>query len=213
MLTLYGFSRVNGSAHGHTRDLRVLWALEELQVPFEIIGMDHPAHDLDCDAFRQLTPFEQIPVIDDDGVIVSESGAIVLYLARKNRRLIPADRAGRAQVERWSFAALSTIEPPLQNLLLLDWTSDGTSAGYREFVLGWSHRVLKNLERWMTGRSFVATDRFTVADLLTAHVLANIQDAALMAPYARLAAYRDECLARPAWKRTWDAYQSRVEAA
>lgn len=212
MLKLYGFSKVNSLARGHTRDLRVLWALDELQAPFEMIGMDHPAHDLNSDAFCRLNPFEQIPVIDDDGVIVSESGAIVLYLARKSGRLIPADRAGQAQVERWSFAALSTVEPPLQNLLLLDWTADGTSAKYREFLVGWSHRVLKNLERWMMGRSFVATDHFTVADILTAHVLANIQDAASMAPYPRLVAYRDECLERPAWKRTWEAYQSRVEA-
>ncbi len=213
MLKLYGFSRVNKLAHGRTRDLRVLWALEELQEPFEIVGMDHPAHDLGSDAFSSLNPFEQIPVVVDDGVVMSESGAIVLHLARKTGRLIPADRAGAAQVERWSFAALSTVEPPLQNLLLLDWTSAGTAAKHREFVVGWSHRVLEHLERWMTGRAFVATDHFTVADLLMAHVLANVQDDALLSPYTRLAAYRDECLARPAWTRTWDAYQSRVEAA
>jgi glutathione S-transferase len=45
MLKLYGFSKVNAAARGHTRDLRVLWALEEMQLPFELVGMDHPAHD------------------------------------------------------------------------------------------------------------------------------------------------------------------------
>jgi len=42
----YGFSRANPVVRGNTRDLRVLWALEEMQLPFEIVGMDHPAHDL-----------------------------------------------------------------------------------------------------------------------------------------------------------------------
>ena len=59
MLKVYGFSRVNSVARGNTRDLRVLWALEEMQMPFELIGMNHPAHELSTDAYRKLSPFEQ----------------------------------------------------------------------------------------------------------------------------------------------------------
>jgi len=70
--------------HGRTRDLRVLWALEEMQLPFELAGMDHPAHDLNTEAYRRLSPFEQIPSIDDDGVVLSESAAILVYLAKKS---------------------------------------------------------------------------------------------------------------------------------
>ena len=61
MLKVYGFSKVNAFARGNTRDLRVLWALEEMQMPFELVGMDHPAHDLNTDAYRRLSPFEQLP--------------------------------------------------------------------------------------------------------------------------------------------------------
>src|ERR671939_1362333 len=109
MLKLYGFSEVNAGARGKTRDLRVLWALEEMQLPFEIAGMDHPAHDLNTDAFRQLSPFEQIPAIDDDGLVLTESAAILIYLAKKARQLIPGDPAGEAQVVRWCFAAMNYI--------------------------------------------------------------------------------------------------------
>src|SRR3989442_13707783 len=94
MLKLYGFSRVNAGARGRTRDLRVLWALEEMQLPFELAGMDPPAHDLSTEAYRRLSPFEQIPAIDDDGLVLSESAAILVYLAKKSGRLIPGDRAG-----------------------------------------------------------------------------------------------------------------------
>ena len=216
MLKLYGFSKVNAGARGHTRDLRVLWALEEMQMPFEVAGMDHPAHDLSTEAYRRLSPFEQIPSIDDDGVVLSESGAILVYLAKKSGRFIPGDRAGEAQVARWCFAALDTVEMPLLALMVHDWTaaaSSGSNDKPREFLVGWVNRVFTNLERWLAGREFVATNDFTVADILMAHVLsAGIKDVGLIAPYPGVAAYRDRCLARPAWKRTIDAYYARVEA-
>lgn len=212
MLKLYGFSKVNALARGRTRDLRVLWALEEMQLPFELAGMDHPANDLSTDAYRQFSPFAQIPAIDDDGLVLSESGAIVLYLAKKSGRLMPRERAGEAQVSRWCFAAMNSVEPPLQNLLVLDWTSDGSCGKHREFLTGWVNRVLTNLEHWLAGREFIATPEFTVADILMAHVLAGVKDERLIAPYPEVAAYRDRCLARPAWKRTLDAYLARVQA-
>ena len=213
MLKIYGFAKVNAAVRGHTRDLRILWALEEMQLPFEVVGMNHPAHDLNTNAYRQLSPFEQIPSIDDGGLVLSESAAILVYLAKKSGRLIPSDRAGEAQVLRWCFAALTTVEAPLQSLMVLDWTADGTCSKHREFMVGWVNRVLTNLERWLAERDFIATNEFTVADILMAHVLSSgIKDETLIAPYPGLMSYRDRCLARPAWKRTIDTYSARVEA-
>ena len=214
MLKVYGFSKVNAGARGHTRDLRVLWALDELQLPFEVVGMNHPAHDLSTDAYRRLSPFEQIPAIDDNGLVLSESAAIVLYLAKKSGRLIPGDLAGEAQVMRWCFAAMSSIEPPLLALMVLDWTADGSCGKHREFLVGWVHRVLANLASWLADRDSIATEEFTVADILMAHVLhSGIKDATVIAPYPGLVSYRDRCLARPAWQRTTEAYYGRVKAA
>lgn len=213
MLTLYGFSKVNAMARGHTRDLRVLWALEEMQLPFEVAGLSHPAHELSTEAYRRLSPFEQIPAIDDDGLVLSESAAIVVYLANKSGRLMPADPAGQAQVMRWCFAALNTVEPPLLGLIVLEWTSKGTCDKHREFLVGWSNRVLGNLERWLAEREFVATSEFTVADILMTHVLTVIKHPGLIEAYPKVMAYRERCLSRPAWQRTLEAYFARVEAA
>ena len=213
MLKVYTFSKVNSIARGNTRDLRVLWALEEMQLPFELVGMDHPAHDLNTDAYRRLSPFEQIPAIDDDGLVLSESAAILIYLARKAGKLIPSDPAGEAQVLRWCFAAMNSVELPLLSLMLIDWVKkeDGATK-HRENTVAWAHRHLGNLERWLDGREYVATDSFTVADILMAHVLTMAKDDSLTKPYPRVAGYRDRCLARPAWKRTLDSYYARVEA-
>jgi glutathione S-transferase len=63
-------------------------------LPYEIMGMDHPNHDLDSPSYRALNPFGQIPVIDDDGVVVTESGAI-LILPREKDRQVAAPRSRR----------------------------------------------------------------------------------------------------------------------
>ena len=212
-LTVYGFSKVNAVARGHTRDLRVLWALGEMQLPFDIAGMDHPAHDLNKESYFPLSPFAQIPAIDDDGVLLSESAAILMYLAKKSGRLIPGDRIGEAQVTRWCFAAMNTVEPPLLALMVRDWTATGTDK-HREFLVGWVNRVFTNLSRWLENREWIATQEFSIADILMAHVLsAGIKDDTLIAPHPKLRAYRDRCLARPAWQRAYAAYDARVIAA
>jgi glutathione S-transferase len=211
MLKVYGFARVNEMARGKTRDLRVLWALEEIGLPYEIVGMDHPNHDLDSPAFRALNPFGQLPLIDDDGVVVSESGAILLYLARKSGKLMPRDLAGEAQVLRWSFTALTTVELPLLSVWFVDMFG-GKGTKPSDALHGWSDMRLKNLDGFLAGRRFIATDDFTVADILMTHVLDAGTPEATLKPYANVVAYRARCTERPAWKKTLDAYFARVEA-
>jgi glutathione S-transferase len=215
MVKLYGFSRVNSMARGNTRDLRVLWALDEMKVPYEIVGMDHPAHDLDTDAYRAMNPFGQIPVIDDDGVVVTESGAILLYLARKTGKLNGHGAAEEAQVLRWSIAALNTVELPLLSLWFVDKTGgkEGKKTKPREALHDWGHLRLSQLDGWLADREFIATNDFTVADILMAHVVSGGTDQSLLEPHANLRNYRDRCMARASWQRVSDSYFSRVEAA
>jgi glutathione S-transferase len=211
MLKVYGFGRVNKVAHGNTRDLRVLWALEEMPLSYEIVGMDHPNHDLDTPQFRALNPFGQLPVIDDDGVVVTESGAILFYLARKTGKLWPHDLAGEAQVLRWSVAALTTIEVPVLSRMFVDWNG-GKGTQPSAALRGWADMRLEQLDGWLSNRPFVATDDFTVADILMTHVLGVHTTQELLQPYANIRAYRARCTERPAWKKTLDAYYERVEA-
>src|SRR6185295_19094698 len=109
---------------------------EEMGLSYEIVGMDHPNHDLDSPAYRALNPFGQIPVIDDDGVVLSESGAILLYLARKSGKLMPHDLAGEAQVLRWSLAALNTVELPALSLWFVN-LSGGEDSKPSQSLRGW----------------------------------------------------------------------------
>ncbi len=212
MLKVYGFGRVNKIARGNTRDLRVLWALEEMGMPYEIVEMDHPNHDLDDPAFRALNPFGQLPVIEDDDVVVTESGAILLYLARKSGKLMPTDLAGEAQVLRWSFAALTSVEVPVLSHWFVNMTGGkGTPAS--DALRGWAEMRLQQLDGWLANRHFIATDAFTVADILMCHVLDAGTDPKMRDAHPNLVAYRARCIERPAWKKTVDAYDARVQAA
>jgi len=211
MLKVYGFARVNRGAYGNTRDLRVLWALEEMGLPYEIVGLDHPNRDLDSPEFRAVNPFGQLPAIDDDGVVVTESGAILLYLARKSGKLMPRDPAGEAQVLRWTIAALSTVELPVLSLWFVN-LSGGKGTQPSEALKGWAAMRLEQLDAWLANREYVATDEFTVADILMTHVLGGGTDPELLKPRANVRAYRARCLDRAAWKRAFAAYRERVEA-
>jgi glutathione S-transferase len=151
-------------------------------------------------------------VIDDDGVVVSESGAILLYLARKSGKLMPHDLAGDAQVLRWCFTALTTIEVPVLALWFVN-VSGGKDSKPSKALYDWTEMRLKQLDGWLIDRQFIATEDFTVADILMTHVLDAGTREEMLNPHSNLLAYRTRCTERPAWKKTVDAYCKRVEAA
>jgi glutathione S-transferase len=136
----------------------------------------------------------------------------VLYLARKSGSLLPRDPAGEAQVLRWSIAALNTIEVPVLTSWFVD-MNDGKGTKASKALHQWAEMRLGQLDGWLANRHFVATHEFTVADILMTHVMGGGIDRDLLKPYPNLLAYQKRCTERPAWKRTFDAYCERVEAA
>ncbi|MGQ9425848.1 glutathione S-transferase family protein [Gilvimarinus sp. F26214L] len=203
MITLYSFGRVYPGMVGEARDLRAEWALEETGLPYRVHPLDYVAGDMDSPRYRELSYFQQVPVIDDDGFVVGESGAVVLYIAEKAGKLIPADLEGRTQVVQWCFAALATVERPLFEIQMIDGGMGGEGADARRAMLVQeAHRRLAALERRLDGRDWIAGEGFTVADILLATVLRQVRHTDLLEPYAGLKDYYAKTLARPAWQRT-----------
>ena len=203
MITLYGFGRVHRGMIGEARDMRVQWALEETGLPYRVHALDYIAGELDGPAYSRLSYFHQVPVIDDDGFIVGESGAVLLYIAEKAGKLIPADLAGRTRVMQWCFAALATVERPLFELTMIDIGMRGEGAREaRATLVKEASRWFDGLERRLNGREWIACAEFTVADILLATVLREVSNTDLMAQYPQLKAYYARALARPAWQRT-----------
>ena len=98
-MKVYVFKSLPPVLWGYTRDLRALWALEECGLTYETIGLDCGPNGLQDETwFEAISPFKQVPAIDDDGYLLTESGAILLYIAEKAERLIPRDLQARSQV-------------------------------------------------------------------------------------------------------------------
>ena len=198
MITLYGFGRVFPKVIGETRDLRIEWALQEVGLPYRVHGLDHAGGEHKGEAYGELNCFRLVPVLDDDGFVVTESAAILLYLAEKAGKLIPGDFQGRTRVVQWCFAAVSTVERPLMEIQLIDKFGGGEGAAARraEMVKA-AHRWFDGLERRLDGRTWIACDDFTVADILLTSVLREIRKTDLLTTYPRLSAYYARALARP----------------
>ena len=155
--------------------------------PIAIHDLDHTAGELDGPAHSRISCFHQLPVIDDDGVIVAESGAVLLYLAEKAGKLIPGDFEGRMRVVQWCFAALTTVERPLMEIQVIDKFGGGEGAENRRAeMVKEAGRWFDGLERRLDGREWIACADFTVADILLATVLRDIRTTDLIDPYPRL---------------------------
>ena len=210
MITLYGFGRIFPEGVGETKDLRAQWALEETGLSYRVHALDHTAGELDGEAYGRISPFRQAPVIDDDGFVVAESAAVVLYVAEKAGKLIPSDVHGRTRVVQWCFAAVASIEPTLVCIDVIDiFDKDDAAHTVKTEVRKLADRWLGHLERRLEGRAWVACADFTAADIMMAGVLRTIRKSDLMDPYPKIKAYYERCFARPAWERTLGMYAER----
>jgi glutathione S-transferase len=207
MITLYGFGRVLDQVIGETRDLRVRWALEEMGLEYQMHGVDHTAEEHLGRDYSDKSYFNQVPTIDDDGFILSESAAILLYLAEKSGKLIPQDFKGRTRVTQWCFAALATVETPLAEIQMIHgFFGVEKNKDRLVFLNQWAARVLTGLEKRLNDREWIACDEFTVADILLTCVLREIRKLNMLPSYPRLNDYFSRALARPAWSRALAKY-------
>ena len=152
--------------------------------------------------YRAQQPFGQVPVFEEDGLVLFESGAIVLHIARRSEALFPADEAGRARAVTWVFAALNSVEIHVQQLAQIDlFAADQEWAKLRRpDVVKAVQRRLSELAAWLGDREYLE-DRFTVGDLMMTTVLRILRHTDLLDAEPTLKAYKERCEARPAFQR------------
>jgi hypothetical protein len=114
-ITITAFERSPDGGKGLARDTRVRWALEEAGQPYDVrlvsfAEMKAPAH-------LAIHPFGQIPTYEEGDLALFETGAIVFHIAQRFPGLLPDDADARARAVTWMFAALSTVEPPILELV------------------------------------------------------------------------------------------------
>lgn len=215
-MKVYVFKSLPPFLWGYTRDIRAMWAMEECGIPYEPIGLDCGPNGLqDETSFEGISPFKQIPAIDDDGYILTESGAILLYLAEKSGKLIPRDLQARAQVYRWLITALNNIEPFSLPVLFADLQDDPNSPmkALRPWHVDILARFLGPIDARLKTQAFLTGDEFTVADIVLTCVLREIRKTEILKKYPQVEAYRLRCEERPAFVKVLAAYEDRLGIA
>jgi glutathione S-transferase len=213
MITISAFKWVPEPARGLVRDLRVRWALEEAGLPYRtrLLGQG----DQDKPEYRALQPFGQVPVFEEDGLVLFESGAIVLHVGGRSEALLPREAGARARAIQWAIAALNSIEPFVMNVAMIDffYSNEEWAKLRRPGAVEFLQRRLSSLATSLGDKPFLDGERFTAGDLMMAHVLQVLRHTDIVASEARLASYMQRCMARPAYKRALDAQLSEYSQA
>jgi glutathione S-transferase len=205
MITISAFEWVPEFARGLVRDLRVRWALEEAGLSYRTRLLKFG--DQDKPDYRALQPFGQVPIFEEDGLVLFESGAIVLHIGARSEALLPKDAGARARATQWLIAALNSIEPFVMNVALIDifYANEEWGKQRRPGAVEFLQRRLSALSKPLADKPYLDGDRFTAADLMMTTVLRILRHTDIVTGDERLAAYIERCTARPAFARALDA--------
>jgi glutathione S-transferase len=162
--------------------------------PFRERGAEHFA----------AQPFGQVPWLTDGDITIFESGAILLHLAEKSLALMPTDPRGRAEVVEWVIAALNSVDLPSQPWALFRFMGYPGESPEAKFVEDFLKARLERMEAVLAGRACLVADRFTVADLLMADVLRQVNKFDGLTAYPACRTYVARMTARPAYLKAYD---------
>lgn len=202
--TITAFERSPDGGKGLARDTRVRWALEEAGQPYNVRlvsfqAMKEPAH-------LRLHPFGQIPTYEEGDLALFETGAIVFHIAQRHPALLPDDGHARARAITWMFAALSTVEPPILELVTAKF-QEGDKPWTPERLPLVMDRIRRRLDQLSArlGNADWLDGAFSAGDLLMVSVLLRLRPSGLLDEFPSLAAYVARGEARPAYKRAFEA--------
>ena len=189
-----------------SRASRPLWVAHELALAYEHVPVNYQNGGTRTPELLALNPNGHIPVIDDNGVVVWESMACALYLAEHYKGpdgldLAAHNKAESAEILRWTFWVVTECEKDALTILMhtLVMPADRRKPELAAEAVRRMVAPLHVIEQHLTGRAYLAGERFTVADIAVASVLAWLKPAPeLLAACPATAAWLARCLDRPA---------------
>ncbi|MFV0409464.1 MAG: glutathione S-transferase family protein [Paracoccus sp. (in: a-proteobacteria)] len=213
MLTIYGVTRSRAS--------RIVWLCHEIGLPFRQVPVIQAYRLANPDAadaplnthspsFLKLSPSGAIPVIEDDGLIMSESYAITLHLARRHGAPFgPMDAHEDAQMMQWTFHAATAVEPDALTLLFLHSRGQAQSGEDQALILNAAERLIRPfrvIEDHLARHDHLVGARFSVADINLAETIRYAQGyGPLMEQFPAIGQWLADAQARPAFQAMWQA--------
>ena len=197
-IEISAFAWVPPFAEGLVRDLRPRWALEEIGLPYRVQlleGERPPEYYLE-------QPFGQVPCYREGPLKIFETGAIVQHIGEKSEKLLPRDAVARIRAIQWTYAALNSVEPAIQNLTAIDlfYSHEEWAKLRRPGAEDFARQRLKCVADWLGDKEWLE-DHFTIGDLVMASVLRIPRHTDLVAEQSNLKAYVERAEQRPAFQR------------
>ena len=183
----------------NSRSLTVVWMLEELGVPYERVLVDIRSGEQDKPAYRAIHPMGKVPALVDGDMIVSEQGAICVWLADRfpERKMAPAiDDPARGSYLRWMFFEGNCIEPAFTEKAN-GWNTKKSQVGWGSYEL-----VVNVLDRALKQGSWIMGDHFTAADVMIGSAVNFGLAVNILEKRPSFDAYQTRIAARPAFIRT-----------
>lgn len=199
-IEITAFSWVPPFAEGLVRDLRVRWALEEAGLSYRCRLLDFRGGA--PESYFHEQPFGQVPIYREGELLLFETGAIVQHIGEKDDRLLPSDMVARARAIQWTYAALNSVEPAIQNLASIDLFYPGEEWAKlrRPGAEDFARLKMKRVSDWLGNKQWLE-DSFTIGDLIMITVLRIPRHTKLLQEFPSLATYVARGEARPAFQR------------
>jgi glutathione S-transferase len=193
----------------NTRAVRIVWLFKELGLPYELESFQLGDKKMRAPEYLAVHPLGRVPALDDDGVLVLESGAIVEYVLAKygDGRMVPSTASAQfPQYLQWLHYAEGMIMPPVntivvETILLPPERRNEDNVGRAVKLLG---RMLDAVNLHLEGREYLAGE-FSGADIMTGHAtIVATKLGADISDKPHVAAYIERLQARPALQAAWD---------
>ena len=206
------FKESPDKGRGLARDMRVRWAFEEVGQRYDVRLVTF--EEMKEAAHRAVQPFGQIPSYERDGLVLFESGAIVLHIAQNHAGLLPDDPDARARAIMWIFTALNTIEPSIVEREQVVY-SERDKPWYQARLPLLEDRVRAKLDVLSSqlGKAEWLDGAFSAGDLMMVMVLRRAEGMRVLEGYENLSAYVERGKARPAYQRAYAAQYAVFEAS
>jgi glutathione S-transferase len=200
--TITAFKNSPDRGRGLARDMRVRWALEEVERPYNVRLVTF--EELKQPSYLRIQPFGQIPAYEEGDLVLFESGAIVFHIAETHTNLLPFEAKARARAIAWMFCALNTVEAPIVERSSFSLLENNRS-WYQERLPLLDERVHVRLKQLSTqlGSSDWLDGVFSAADLLMVTVLRRLGGSGILEHYPNLCEYIARAEIRPAYQRAF----------
>lgn len=207
MIKVYGLSPFMPSLKGVVRDVRVVWALEELGEKYERIVLDPLKREHKKPEYLKLNPFGKVPVLEDGDFVLFESLAICTYLGDKHNKLIPKPATKeRALYNQWTSFAISTFEPPSFRVFGADYFTkpehkDATMERIRKENLELVDSYMGVMDTHLAHNAYLLGDNFSIADVIFTSSCRILAYTKVLDKHKNLSAYVSKNCERPAFKK------------